>query len=241
MHAQTRPSRAQVKGHRRQPRPRTLWKGLGAPKPRPLPTRCRGVLQGPRHGEPPGPLCSGVTRAVGGCPDMEDADAAAGPAVRGRAEQTGSCPRGGWHSRHFSTSINQALLANEGETRGLRQVGPCARSPRGGCPTQGTPSQDWPLLGPHGTDATCWAEQGCHRAQGLGGEARPLCLRCWSLCVLHWTWAPRAHLRASLALSLPPGTWGEQRTCPTPGCGQGSTGQRRRRAWPRAPHMASAE
>lgn len=73
----------------------------------------------------------------------------------GQSRQTAVPEAGaGWHSRHFSTSINQHAQAEEGEGRGRWRVG--SHYP----PTHSHPTQDWPLLGPIGTSAICWAEKG---------------------------------------------------------------------------------
>lgn len=98
----------------------------GAPKPRPPPTEGSGASVDPPLGEPQGPPYSGVTRAVGRVFTTwrTQTQQLAQRSWAGQSRQTAVPEAGaGWHSRHFSTSINQHAQAEEGEGRGRWRVG----------------------------------------------------------------------------------------------------------------------
>lgn len=216
----------------------------GATTPRPPPTRCRAPQWTPTQTATRATVLRGDQSAGSGIRNLEDANAAAGPAILGRAEQTDSCPGGGsgWHSRHFSTSINQPAQAEEGKARGRGRVGPHCPLPtlwaapsHPGLAPAGS-HWDWRhLLGRRGMSPRApgagWAGQAGLR-HSLVSPGAVLRARAWSLS---------PPLQTSVSSSVNWGEWGYPSHPPAPSCGQGPTGQLRENAWHRAQHTASAE
>lgn len=122
--------------------------------------RCRAPPRAPaQRAKARGPLCSGAPESRGsGVHSLEAAGAAAGSALRGRAEQTAVREAGAvWHSRHFSTSIKPACSGPRGRGKGVPAVGslsPCSCPPT----PPGSPWGRRHLLGGGGMPP--WARQG---------------------------------------------------------------------------------
>lgn len=176
-----------------------------------------------------------------GIQNLEDTKAAAGPAILGRAEQTDSCPGGGsgWHSRHFSTSINQPAQAEEGKGRGRGRVGPHCRLPT---PWAAPPHPGLAPAGSHWDWRHLLGRGGMSpRAPGAGRAGLRHSLLSTGAVRGARAWGPSPPLLTSASSSV---KWGEQEHPSHPPalrCGQGPTRQRRENAWHRARHTAGAE
>lgn len=163
---QTHMTLAQSKGPGRQSRLGSPRKELGSVEAQTVFQQVQWGPSGPLLGEPPGPLCSGVTRAVDRVfkawrTQMQQL---AQQSWAGQHRQTAVPEAGaGWHSRHFSTSINQPAQAEE-EDKGRGRGLPPACTPHSPPSPCSHPTQDWPLWSPLGSAPSAGQERDATRA-----------------------------------------------------------------------------
>lgn len=98
--------------------------------------------------------CAALWRCGSGVQNVEDANAAAGPALLGRLSRQTAVREVGavWHSGHFSTSIKPAFSTPRGPREGrVGGTAPTPCSPGCGCPASGPhPARDRPCQVPLG-------------------------------------------------------------------------------------------
>lgn len=137
----THMTRAQSRGPGWRSRPGTPRKESGASKLRSPPTRCKGASADPSM-ESKGHHAPGCPELWVGVQRLEDVNAAAGPALQGRAEQTDSCPGGGScvafqaHQHLYKTACSAACQGVRGGGAG------------GGLPFPRPPTPPLPGLAP---------------------------------------------------------------------------------------------